>query len=69
MSIFLDGTEINSVNLSQTINGSAVCANQNPFQQSHYILLNLALVGNAGGTIENLEFPTQYRIDYIRVYQ
>ena len=69
MSIFLDGIEINSANLSQTINGSAVCANQNPFQQSHYILLNLALGGNAGGTIENLEFPTQYLIDYIRVYQ
>ena len=69
MTIYLDGTEINSVDLSTTINGSANCAGENPFQQPHYILLNLALGGGAGGSVENLSFPTQYLIDYVRVYE
>ena len=69
MSILVDGVEVNSVNLSDTVNGSAAGAGQNPFHQSHYVLLNLAIGGNAGGSVENLEFPTQYLIDYIRIYQ
>jgi beta-glucanase (GH16 family) len=69
MTIYVDGMEINSVDLSTTINGSANCAGENPFQQPHYILLNLALGGGAGGSVENLSFPTQYLIDYVRVYE
>lgn len=69
MTILLDGNEVNSVSLSDTVNGSAACSGQNPFQQPHYVLLNLALGGNAGGSVDNLTFPTQYLVDYIRVYQ
>lgn len=69
MTIYLDGVELNSVNLADTINGNGDCPGQNPFQQPHYILLNLALGGTAGGSVENLSFPTQYLIDYVRVYQ
>jgi beta-glucanase (GH16 family) len=68
MAIYLDGVELNSVDLSQTINGSAACEGQNPFQQPHYLLLNLAL-GGAGGGVDDLEFPTRYVVDYVRVYQ
>ena len=35
------------MSLSDTVNGSAACAGE-AFQQEHYILLNLALVGRAG---------------------
>ena len=68
MTILLDGQELNTVDLSTTINGSAACEGQNPFQQPHYLLLNLAL-GGAGGSVENLSFPTVYVVDYVRIYQ
>jgi len=68
MSIYLDGVLLNEVNLSTTINGTANCSGQNPFRQPHYLLLNLAL-GSSGGSVNNLAFPTQYIVDYVRVYQ
>ncbi|MDP6935276.1 MAG: family 16 glycosylhydrolase, partial [Myxococcota bacterium] len=68
MSISLDGSELNTVSLADTINGSSDCAGENPFQQPHYLLLNLAL-GSAGGSVADLEFPTYYLVDYVRVYQ
>ena len=69
MTIRLDGTELNSVDLSTTTNGSAACEGQNPFQQPHYLLLNLALGGTAGGSVSGLQFPTRYLIDYVRIYE
>ena len=68
MSIYLDGALLNDISLSNTLNGSASCAGENPFQQPHYLLLNLAL-GSNGGSVDDLAFPTQYRVDYVRVYQ
>jgi len=60
---------LNDVSLESTINGTAACAGDNPFQQEHRLLLNLALGGSAGGSIADLAFPTRYLIDYVRVYQ
>ena len=68
MRILLDGAVLNEVSLSDTVNGSWECAGENPFQQPHYILLNLAL-GSNGGSVENLVFPTRYQVDYVRVYE
>ena len=68
MFIRLDGQLLNEVSLSDTINGSANCTGENPFQQPHYLLLNLAL-GGAGGTVDALGFPTRYLVDYVRVYE
>ena len=68
MVIRLDGDVLNEVSLDDTINGSADCAGDNPFRQPHYLLLNLAL-GSAGGSVDDLEFPTRYLIDYVRVYE
>lgn len=68
MSIHLDGVLLNEVNLNTTINGTANCSSQNPFRQQQYLLLNLAL-GSNGGSVANLAFPTQYLVDYVRVYQ
>jgi beta-glucanase (GH16 family) len=68
MTIYLDGTVLNTVSLTDTVNGSAACEGQNPFQQPHYLLLNLAL-GGAGGSVDGLSFPTRYLIDYVRIYQ
>jgi len=69
MVIRLDGVTLNDVSLESTINGTAACAGDNPFQQEHRLLLNLALGGSAGGSIADLAFPTRYLIDYVRVYQ
>ena len=41
----------------------------NPFDDPHYILVNLAIGGDAGGDASNTHFPTHYVVDYVRVYQ
>ena len=68
MSIYVDGVLLNDRPSGNTINGSAACAGQNPFKQSHNLLLNLALGGSQGGSVDNLAFPTRYLVDYVRVY-
>ena len=68
MSIYLDDELLNEIDLSTTINGTAVCSGQNPFKQPQYLLLNLALIAN-GTTVASLPFPNQYVVDYVRVYQ
>jgi beta-glucanase (GH16 family) len=42
-----------------------------PFDMDFYIIINLAIGGNWGGTqgIDNAIFPQTYEIEYIRVYQ
>jgi beta-glucanase (GH16 family) len=69
MSIYVDGTLINEIDLNTTINGAANCKGINPFRREQYLLLNLALGGDNGGSVTNLTFPNQYLIDYVRVYQ
>jgi beta-glucanase (GH16 family) len=40
------------------------------FDQPFFLILNLALGGTLGGNIDlDLEFPIQYYVDYVRVYQ
>jgi beta-glucanase (GH16 family) len=65
MDILLDGVSMNSIDLTKTINKSD---GKNPFQQPHYALLNLALGGQHGGSLMNTSFPSQYLVDYIRIY-
>jgi beta-glucanase (GH16 family) len=66
--LYLDDELLNETLLSETVNGS-VGNNTNPFKQPHYILLNLAIGGDNGGTPDDAAFPLQYEIDYVRVYQ
>ena len=41
-----------------------------PFDKPIFLLLNLAVGGNFGGPVaNNLSFPKEYFIDYVRVYQ
>jgi beta-glucanase (GH16 family) len=65
MDILLDGVSINTIDLTKSINKSD---GKNPFQQPHYLLLNLALGGNKGGSLANTTLPSQYLIDYVRIY-
>lgn len=40
-----------------------------PFDQPQYLLLNLAIGGDLGGTVDDTIFPSKFEIDYVRVYQ
>jgi len=42
---------------------------QNPFQNPHYLILNLALGGSWGGPIDDTIFPQRLTVDYVRIYQ
>jgi beta-glucanase (GH16 family) len=65
MNILLDGVSMNTIDLTKSINKSD---GKNPFRQPHYVLLNLALGGMNGGSLANTTFPSQYLIDYVRIY-
>jgi beta-glucanase (GH16 family) len=66
--LYLDNELLNTIPLSTTVNGS-VGQNKNPFQSPQYILLNLALGGDCGGTIDDSALPMRYEIDYVRIYE
>ena len=40
-----------------------------PYYNPQYIILNVALGGGYGGPIDNAIFPTQFVLDYVRVYK
>lgn len=65
--LYADDQLINETNVSETIQNE----NQKilPFQQPHYLLVNLAVGGINGGEYAAASFPSKYIIDYIRVYQ
>ena len=64
--LYVDGQLLNGVDLGKTINQDGT--NFNPFRQPHYLIINLA-IGGQGGDPSATEFPAQFAIDYIRVYQ
>lgn len=68
IAIYQDGELLNNIETSGTINGTPG-NHANPFQQPHYILLNLAIGGDNGGEPQPDAFPMRYEIDYVRVYQ
>ncbi len=68
IAIYLDGELLNNIDTSNTINGLPG-KHANPFQQPHYILLNLAIGGDNGGEPQIDAFPMRYEIDYVRVFQ
>jgi beta-glucanase (GH16 family) len=65
--LYVDGELLNETNLAETINGDP--GRLNPFQQGHYLLLNLAIGGDNGGDPSGTDFPARFEIDYVRVYQ
>ena len=55
---------IDNKHLASLTNSSRV-----PFDNHHYILLNLAMGGNLGGDIPESFDKDQMEIDFVRVYQ
>ena len=67
ISIYLDGELLNTIDLSKTINKRGIVGN--PFNIPHFLILNLAVGGSAGGDPSDTPFPSRYEIDYVRIYQ
>lgn len=65
--LYVDDELLNTIDLSLTINATPDKAN--PFQEPHYILVNLAIGGTNGGDPSKTSFPARFEIDYVRVYQ
>ena len=67
ISLFVDDVLLNKVPLTSLENkdGSGI----NPFKQPHYMLLNLALGGDNGGSLAGTTLPNKFEVDYLRVYQ
>jgi len=66
--LFVDDLLLNTIDLTKTLNAKKDVP-KNPFHQPHYLLLNLAIGGQAAGDPTGTVFPTRYEIDYARVYQ
>lgn len=62
--LFLDDELLNEIDLARSVNADG----SNPFQQPHYILLNLAIGGN-GGDPSSTFYQKEYLVDYVKVYQ
>lgn len=65
--LYVDDQLLNEISVDETMKYK----NQKikPFQQPHYLLVNLAVGGMNGGEFTSDNLPSQYIIDYIRVYQ
>jgi beta-glucanase (GH16 family) len=65
--LYVDGQLLNTTDLAATVNPDPEAAN--PFHEPHYMLLNLAVGGTAGGDPAQTEFPARFEVDWVRVYQ
>jgi beta-glucanase (GH16 family) len=63
--IAVDGETLNDSDLNRAANPDGF----NGFRQPHYIIVNLAIGGTAGGDPAATDFPARLQVDYIRVYQ
>jgi len=68
ISIYLDNELLNSHSTKQKNVTNEFSNLEYPFDQEHFLLLNLA-IGSNGGNPSKTEFPLKYEIDYVRVYQ
>ena len=65
--LYVDDVLLNTTELKDTFNRDA--EGKNPFQQPHYLILNLAIGGTNGGDPAKTEFPARFEVEYVRVYQ
>lgn len=62
--LLIDGVKYGFFDINKATSGG-----YNPYRLPHHLLLNLAIGGAAGGTIDDTIFPQRMMIEYVRVYQ
>jgi len=60
---FFDGTQY------WTFSSLSVNADNYPFNNPLYLIINLAIGGTLGGTVDDSIFPQRLLVDYVRVYK
>src|SRR5579872_514916 len=65
--LFVDDILLNATPLSALVDKDG--SGFQPFDQPHFMLLNLAIGGDNGGDPKQTTFPRRFEIDYVRVYQ
>ncbi|PXY39342.1 beta-glucanase [Flavobacterium cheongpyeongense] len=65
--LYVDDQLLNEISVSESMKYKK--QEIKPFQQPHYLLVNLAVGGMNGGEYTSDSLPSKYIIDYIRVYQ
>ncbi len=65
----MNGTQFGSRSQSEWFSSGAVGDPNAPFDQDFHMILNLAIGGNYPGPTDDLNFPRQMEVDYVRVYQ
>jgi beta-glucanase (GH16 family) len=63
--LYLDGLLYNTWDSSQDSGDRSIQG----FQQPHYVIINQAIGGTAGGDASGLTYPTNYEVDWVRWYQ
>lgn len=63
----VDGKVLNTTDLKDTVNEDG--QKKSPFHEPQRLRLNLAIGGQRGGDPSETEFPTEFLVDYVRVYQ
>ena len=67
ISLYVDDMLLNQVKKDSLNNRNELGIK--PYQQPHYILLNLAIGGQSGGDPSQTAFPNKFEVDYVRIYQ
>ncbi|MBB6003514.1 family 16 glycosylhydrolase [Arcicella rosea] len=67
IALYIDDQLLNKVPMNVLVNKDG--SGFNPFQQPHYMLLNVAIGGDNGGNPYSSTFPSRMEVDYVRVYQ
>lgn len=65
MVISVDGRELNRI----AVAGADEPGGGNPFRRPHFLILNQAIGGQAGGDPSGLTYPVRLEVDWVRVYR
>ena len=69
MEVFVDGISYGVFGYNPLSNINITNSDAWPFDQRFHLIMNLAIGGSWGGSIDNSIFPQTLEVDYVRVYQ
>ncbi len=69
MEVFVDGVSYGTFGYNPMLNVNIDNEDAWPFDQRFHLIMNLAVGGSWGGSIDDEIFPQTLEVDYVRVYQ